>query len=51
MTELYDQEKDGTGHYCCPICLFWHDTPEQKQECMSRHGYTILVITAKETEE
>ena len=46
LSELYDQKKDGTGHYCCPVCLFWYDTNEEKQLCMTeRHGYETLNIS------
>ena len=43
---LYDPETDGTGRYCCAICLYWYETREQKDECMRvNHGYETINIS------
>ena len=53
MTELRDL-LDGVatdGDYCCPICLTWYTTREEKQTCLTnRHGYEMLRMTMMEQE-
>ena len=53
MTELRDL-CDGfapDGDYCCPICLTWYQTREEKQLCLTdRHGYEVLHVTMREPE-
>lgn len=31
--------------FCCPICLDWYVTWEEKVACVERHGYRTLTIT------
>ena len=45
-TELFDPDTDGTGTYCCPICLYWYGTREEKEACMKdKHGYETINIS------
>jgi hypothetical protein len=46
-TDLSDY-LSGHGPYCCPICLTYYETREEKQMCMTeRHGYEVLEITPR----
>ena len=49
LAVLYDKKSNGEGKYCCPMCLYWYDTSEEKASCMeNNHGYTVLNIYPKD---
>lgn len=34
--------------YCCPLCLKWYSTYEEKSKCLiEQHGYEILILEPK----
>jgi len=28
--------------HCCPACLTWYETREEKTACLTWHGYEVL---------
>ena len=34
-------------NYCCPFCYDCYDTREEKERCMTRHGFEIIDISPK----